>query len=102
MKEKDAPHWSSRKQQEVMWFIISRTYLLFWSAAKDAICSVGIPDFVATNSVPQLSISSFCTAVDVSYAAPQAHRIVNVTLYRQYSLGIVFIFFQGRKDLYHV
>jgi hypothetical protein len=39
--------------------------------------------------------------VDVSYAAPQAHKIVNVALHREYSLGIVFIFSQGRKDLYH-
>jgi hypothetical protein len=41
-------------------------------------------------------------SVDISYAAPQAHRIVNVALYREYSPGIIFIFFQGRKDLYHV
>jgi hypothetical protein len=40
--------------------------------------------------------------VDVSYAALQAHRIVNVALYREYSPGIVFIFSQRRKDLYHV
>jgi hypothetical protein len=40
--------------------------------------------------------------VDVSYAARQAHRIVNVALHREYSLGIVFIFSQGRKNLYHV
>jgi hypothetical protein len=40
--------------------------------------------------------------VDVSYAAPQTHGIVNVALYREYSPGIVFIFSQGRKDLYHV
>jgi hypothetical protein len=33
------------------------------------------------------------TGVDVSYAAPQAHIIVNVELHREYSLGIVFIFF---------
>jgi predicted nicotinamide N-methyase len=39
--------------------------------------------------------------VDVSYAAPHAHRIVNVTLHREYSPGIVFIFSQVRKDLYH-
>jgi hypothetical protein len=39
---------------------------------------------------------------DVSYAAPQAHRIVNVALHQEYSLGIVFIFSHGRKDLYHV
>jgi hypothetical protein len=40
--------------------------------------------------------------VDVSYAVPQAHRIVNVALYWEYSPGIVFIFCQGWKDLYHV
>jgi hypothetical protein len=38
----------------------------------------------------------------VSYAALQAHKIVNVALHREYSLGIVFIFSQGRKYLYHV
>jgi hypothetical protein len=40
--------------------------------------------------------------VDVSYAAPQGHRIVNVTLHWEYSSSIIFIFFQGRKDFYHV
>jgi hypothetical protein len=35
--------------------------------------------------------------VDVSYAAPQAHGIVNVSLHREYPLGIIFIFSQGRK-----
>jgi predicted nicotinamide N-methyase len=40
--------------------------------------------------------------VDVFYGAPQAHKIVNVALHREYSPGIVFIFFQGRKYLYHV
>jgi hypothetical protein len=40
--------------------------------------------------------------VDVSYVAPQVHKIVNVALHREYSPGIEFIFFQGRKDLYHV
>jgi hypothetical protein len=40
--------------------------------------------------------------VDVLYAAPQAHGIVNVALHQEYSPGIVFIFSQGRKDLYHV
>jgi hypothetical protein len=40
--------------------------------------------------------------IDVSYAAPQSHVIVNVALHREYSRGIVFIFSQGRKDLYHV
>jgi hypothetical protein len=42
------------------------------------------------------------TVVDVSYAAPQVHEIVNVALHREYSLGIIFIFSQGRKNLYHV
>jgi hypothetical protein len=40
--------------------------------------------------------------VDVSYAALQAHEIVNVALHREYSSGIIFIFSQGRKDPYHV
>jgi hypothetical protein len=40
--------------------------------------------------------------VDVSYAAPQAHGIVNVALHREYSLGIVFIFSQWRKYLYRI
>jgi hypothetical protein len=40
--------------------------------------------------------------VDVSYAATQAHGIVNVALHWEYSSGIVFIFSQERKDLYHV
>jgi hypothetical protein len=40
--------------------------------------------------------------VDVSYAALQAHKIINVALHWEYSPDIVFIFSQGRKDLYHV
>jgi hypothetical protein len=31
--------------------------------------------------------------VDVSYAAPQVHEIVNIALHREYSPGIIFIFF---------
>jgi hypothetical protein len=42
------------------------------------------------------------TTVDVSYAAPDAHGIGNVALHLNYSLGIIFIFSQGRKDLYLV
>jgi hypothetical protein len=42
------------------------------------------------------------TVVDVSYAALQVHGIINVPLHRVYSPSIVFIFSQGRKDLYHV
>jgi hypothetical protein len=40
--------------------------------------------------------------VDVSYAAPQAHGIIIVALDWEYSPGIVFIFSQGMKDIYHV
>jgi hypothetical protein len=40
--------------------------------------------------------------VDISYAALQVHGIINVGLHQEYSAGIVLIFFQGRKDLYHV
>jgi hypothetical protein len=36
-------------------------------------------------------IVTFVT-VDVSYAAPQAHRIINVALHRKYSPTIIFIF----------
>jgi hypothetical protein len=54
----------------------------------------------ASKSEHQAHFEEF--TVGVSYAAPQAHRIVNVALHWEYSLGIVFIFSQGRKDLYHV
>jgi hypothetical protein len=40
--------------------------------------------------------------VVVSYVAAQADEIVNIALHQEYSLGIVFIFSQGRKYLYHV
>jgi hypothetical protein len=40
--------------------------------------------------------------IDISYAALQAHEIINVALHREYSPGIIFIFSQGRKNLYHV
>jgi hypothetical protein len=40
--------------------------------------------------------------VDVSYAALQAHGIANVALHQEYSPGVIFIFSQGRKDLYLV
>jgi hypothetical protein len=35
--------------------------------------------------------------VDVSYAALQVHRIINVALHREYSPGIIFMFFQGGR-----
>jgi hypothetical protein len=40
--------------------------------------------------------------VDVSYAALQAHEIVNVALHQEYSPDIIFIFSQGTMDLYNV
>jgi hypothetical protein len=40
--------------------------------------------------------------VDVSYAALHAHKIINVALHWEYSSGIIFIFSQGRKNLYHL
>jgi hypothetical protein len=51
---------------------------------------------------PCCHTTTSCAPADVSYAAPQAHGFVNVALHREYSLGIVFIFNQGRKDLYHL
>jgi hypothetical protein len=36
-------------------------------------------------------------SVDVSYAALQAHKIINVALHREYSLDIVFIFTKGGR-----
>jgi hypothetical protein len=67
----------------------------------------GCLDLVVRSPGPRLSRSTsqgntVSTPVDVSYAAPQVHIIVNVALYWVYSPGIVFIFSQGRKDLYHV
>jgi hypothetical protein len=58
------------------------------------------------SSQTRVSQSSLKTSrgvvIDVSYVAPQAHGIINVALHMEYSLGTVFIFSQGRKDLYHV
>jgi hypothetical protein len=50
-----------------------------------------------TISFPFVKVS-----VDILYAAPQPHGTVNVALHREYSPGVVFIFSQGRKDLYHI
>jgi hypothetical protein len=59
------------------------------------------PSTLSSEHVPA-STHEVETHVDVSYAAPQAHGIVNVTFHQEYSTDIVFIFFQRRKDLYHV
>jgi hypothetical protein len=67
------------------------------SFALDASCPSLISGLLVA-SVLLISLSlallmTFCLViVDVSYAAPQAHRIINVALHREYSLGIIFIF----------
>jgi hypothetical protein len=58
--------------------------------------------FLNLNRLLYSEICSCLTVVDVSYAAPQVHRIVNVALHQEYSPGIIFVFSQGRKNLYHV
>jgi hypothetical protein len=37
------------------------------------------------------------TIVDVTYAAPQAHRIVNVALHKEYPPGIIFVLSHGKQ-----
>jgi hypothetical protein len=49
------------------------------------------------NLISWLNPIERCAAVDVSYAAPQSHRIVNVALQREYPPGIVFIFFSREE-----
>jgi hypothetical protein len=49
-----------------------------------------------------VSFTIMTTPIDISYAAPQAHRIINVAFHWEYSPGIIFIFTQGRKYLYHI
>jgi hypothetical protein len=56
----------------------------------------------STFGTDRVSFLGYVVTIDVTYVALQAHKIVNVALHWEYSLGIVFIFSQGRKDLYHV
>jgi hypothetical protein len=72
---------------------------LYLSIGMHASIVIGI---VGNPSVISFHVLSFLPGVDVSYVAPQALGIVNVALHREYSPGIVFIFSQGRNDLYHV
>jgi hypothetical protein len=46
-----------------------------------------LPKIWAQKEIPPLTPS-----IDVSYAALQAHEIVNVALHQEYSPGILFIF----------
>jgi hypothetical protein len=64
-------------------------------------------DVFSSSDVPEMidqqnSWNSLVISVDVSYATPQAHRIVSVALHREFSTCIIFIFFQWMKDLYHI
>jgi hypothetical protein len=54
------------------------------------------PEEIVKDEAPKEMVLTFL------HAALQEHEIVNVALHREYSPGIVSIFFQGRKDLYHV
>jgi hypothetical protein len=36
--------------------------------------------------------------VDVSFATPQVHEIINVALHRQYSPGIIFFYSKGGSN----
>jgi hypothetical protein len=65
---------------------------LHGGAAEVAAALIGYDD---------VEVAAWMTTVGVSSAAPQAHGIVNVELHWEYSPSI-FIFSQGRKDLYHV
>jgi hypothetical protein len=60
------------------------------------------PENLTRDDGPRLGGGESMMSVNVSYAASQAHRIVNVALHQEYSPGIVFIFSQGINDLYHV
>jgi hypothetical protein len=63
-------------------------------------CLVALARFVSQlgeRGLPRYKLlkksNSLCwTDVDISYAAPQAHGIVNIALHREYSPGIIFIF----------
>jgi hypothetical protein len=73
-----------------------------WSAIPGPGLLVGVEEAAKASKFYGQKIYNTCVYVDISYAAPQAHGIVNVELHQKYSPGIVFIFSQGRKDLYHV
>jgi hypothetical protein len=36
--------------------------------------------------------------IDISYAVPQVHGIINIALHREYSPSIVFIFFPKEEE----
>jgi hypothetical protein len=63
---------------------------------------VGLGGGGGTCQADQPAMVARLPSVDALYAAPQAHRIVNIALHQEYSLGMVFIFSHGRKYLYHV
>jgi hypothetical protein len=65
MKEKDAVHWITRKQHQILcWFIITGTYFLTWSAewiVKNANCRSRISDSATVDLAQQLPVSLLCT-----------------------------------------
>jgi hypothetical protein len=63
---------------------------------------LGLSAFALTINSARHTVDEASGSVDVSYAALQAHRIVNVALHWEYSPDIIFIFSHGRKDIYHV
>jgi hypothetical protein len=73
--------------------------MLFWKEHKDDTECIHCGRYRYAKMINEDEVS---ITVYISYAAPQEHKIVNVALHWQDSLGIVFIFFQGRKDLHHV
>jgi hypothetical protein len=58
--------------EEIEWQIMLEQFIASGVVAKDEVINID--------------------SVDVSYVAPQAHKIINVALHREYSPGIVFIF----------
>jgi hypothetical protein len=88
--------------------VMSHWYALAWIRIWDISVILPLSLFrmenrVCLSHVVQVTGAAWrATTVDVSYATPHVNEIVNVVLHREYSSGIVFIFSQVRKDLYHV
>jgi hypothetical protein len=79
--------------------IVMYVLMLMMLRAKTKICTMvkykryGSLTFTVSRFLFSIAIGLI---VDVSYPAPQAHRIVNVALHREYSPGMIFIFSIGR------
>jgi hypothetical protein len=88
---------------------------LLWAWGVELCRAIVVPSQVRSHLLARMQVAALrhtemvgelamlrAAVIDVSYAAPQAHEIVNVALHREYSTCIVFIFSQGRKYLYHI